>query len=239
MLLRGLIFFLCLTLCGNCQKFTDPQDQIVVIEDFIPSDIAKILMEFYKKKKTVLQVQSDNQLALIDISSCKIQKIFSDISSHILDLMESCYRISKKKYHLDHGGIYARIPGNFCSYHADNGQFHCPIHGKDQSLLRKICNGDCAGSQFVPNHTYWREYTALIYLNDDFEGGEIVFEDGPCNKIYHKVIPIKANMLILAPNGQNFYHEVHPIKKQTRYSIHLWYTSDKGHQFFLPKCVFP
>jgi hypothetical protein len=112
---------------------------------------------------------------------------------------------------------------NFPSLLADNIAFSCPIHGKDQDKLRRTCDGNCPGASFVPNHTYWREYTALLYLNDDFEGGEILFEDGPCNKLYQKIIPIKAHMLVLAPNGPHFYHEVFPIKSGKRYSLHIWY----------------
>lgn len=78
----------------------------------------------------------------------------------------------------------------------------------------------------MSNHTHWREYTALLYLNEDFEGGEILFEDGPCNRLYKKVIPIRAGMLVIAPNGKDFYHELFPIGSGKRYSLHLWYTSD-------------
>ncbi len=148
------------------------------------------------------------------------------ISSQILKVMEQTYHLAAGKYHIDHGALYARIAGNFCAYHADNVYFDCPIHGKNQSRLRVICNGECPGARLVPNHTYWREYTALLYLNEDFEGGEILFEDGPCNRLYKKVIPIRAGMLVIAPNGKNFYHEVFPIRSGKRYSLHLWYTSD-------------
>jgi hypothetical protein len=134
-----------------------------------------------------------------------------------------------KTYYLDHAGLYSRIKGNFCPYHADNITFSCPTHGKCQQELRARCPGTCLGAKFIPNHTPWRDYTALIYLNDNFEGGEISFEDGPQNKLYKKTIPIEACQLVLAPNGNHFYHEVFLIRKGTRYSLHLWYTADPRH----------
>lgn len=188
------------------------------------------MINFYKNEKKDLAVNADNQIALSSKTSYPIAKVVSQISNRILALIKERYSTSHKNYHLDHGGLYCRIPGNFCPYHADNGYFHCPVHGNNQSVLRSVCDGSCIGAGFIANHTYWREFTALLYLNEDFEGGEILFEDGPCNRIYKKVIPIKANMLILAPNGEHFYHEVFPIKKGKRYSLHLWYTSDPQHK---------
>lgn len=208
-----------------------PQDQILILEDFITPKEAETLIGFYNRTKTDLVSHLDNQLPIPSISNRLIQQILFNISNRVLELIEQSYPSSGKRYYLDHGGIYSRIKGNFCPYHADNIRFECPIHGKDQSVLRLVCDGECPGSKFVPNHTPWREYTALVYLNDNFKGGEILFEDGPCNKLYQKVIPIKANMMILAPNGRNFYHEVFPIRQGTRYSIHLWYTSDSRHRF--------
>lgn len=235
MLLVQILISICLITTSSLfglQKI-DPEDQIIVMEEFLSSQESKELIRFYNSSKKNKVVYSDNQISLCSIENKFVQKILKNISDRVLNSIQQNYPLNGKEYHLDHGGIYSRIKGNFCPYHSDNIYFECPIHGKDQSYLRMICNGKCAGSKFVPNHTSWREYTALIYLNDNFEGGEILFEDGPCNKRYQKIFSIKANMLILAPNGPDFYHEVFPIIKGTRYSIHLWYTSDPAHQLIL------
>ena len=201
-----------------------PESKIVVIDQFISSEVSQALIQYYNMEKQNLDVNSDNQIAFSSISNPHIRKLISDISDQVLTLMKQSYGIKKAKYRLDHAGLYARIPGNSCGYHADNIRFYCPIHGSDQGKLRTTCKGDCPGAQYVPNHTHLREYTALIYLNDDFQGGEILFEDGPCNKIYRKIIPIRSNLLVLAPNGKDFYHEVFQIRSGRRYSLHIWYT---------------
>lgn len=205
----------------------NPENQIIIVENFISAEIGASLIQFYNNEKKDLSERTDNQLLCLE--NPNIQKIISHISKKILKIMNQSYGLPNKKYQVDHCALYARIPGNFCVYHADNGYFDCPFHGNDQTKLRRTCPGTCFGAKFVQNHTSWREYTALLYLNEDFEGGEILFEDGPCSKLYKKIIPIKANMLIIAPNGQNFYHEVFPIKRGKRYSIHFWYTSDPKH----------
>jgi hypothetical protein len=206
-----------------------PESQIVIVDNFISTDIANVLMQYYGAKKQSLNNYSDNEFSLSSIDNPQIKKIIRDISEQVIRLMHHSYPLRGKIYQLDHAGLYSRIAPNYCPYHADNIRFECPIHGKDQQKLRTTCLGNCPGAKFVPNHTPWREYTALIYLNDEFEGGEIAFEDGPHNTQYKKTIPIRANLLVLAPNGPDFYHEVLPIRKGKRYSLHLWITSDSQH----------
>ena len=202
-----------------------PEQQIIVIDHFIPPEMARALIQYYNEKQSNLQVNTDNEIPLSSISNPEIKRMIFEIGNQVLRVMREQYPLAGRNYRIDHAGLYARIKGNYCPYHADNIYFECPIHGKDQGRLRRICSGHCPGAKFVPNHTSWREYTALIYLNDNFEGGEIAFEDGPCIHSYKKVIPIRENMLILAPNGANFYHEVYPIRSGKRYSLHLWFRS--------------
>ncbi|MBS0604564.1 MAG: 2OG-Fe(II) oxygenase [Verrucomicrobia bacterium] len=230
----SLISFLLLAICFKtaplcCAAPPHPESQIIILENFISPEAARALIQFYDAEKRNLNNSSDNELALSSIYNSYIRNIISEISSRVLQVMRQNYPLMGKNYHVDHGGLYSRIVGNYCPYHADNISFDCPIHGRNQGQLRTTCNGQCPGARFVPNHTWWREYTALIYLNEGFEGGEIAFEDGPFNRIYKKVVPIRANMLVLAPNGSNFYHEVFPIRSGKRYSLHLWYTSDPNH----------
>ena len=59
-------------------------------------------------------------------------------------------------------------------------------------------------------------YSALIYLNDDYEGGELRFEN---NKIYK----LSKNSVIFFQSGIQNRHEVLKITKGLRYTIPLWY----------------
>lgn len=205
-----------------------PESQIIIIENFITSEASKELIDFYCKEPKTLSASSDNQIVFSYSTNPHIRQMVSEISKRILEVMRRQYGF-QKNYQVDHCAMYARIRGNYCPYHSDNISFYCPIHGTDQGRLRTTCDGTCPGARYIPNHTPWREYTALLYLNDQFKGGEIAFEDGPCNKIYKKVIPIQANMLVIAPNGPDYYHEVFPMRQGTRYSMHFWYTSDAKH----------
>ena len=206
-----------------------PESKIIQIENFISPEISRELIQYYDSQKSDLNQYSDNQLEFGFSIDPRIRQIVTDIASRILSVMKDRYGLTSKPYQVDHCALYCRIPGNSCGYHADNIRFECPIHGGDQNFLRKACKGNCSGSRFVPNHTGWREYTALLYLNEDFQGGEILFEDGPFNKLYRRVIPIKRNLLVITPNGPDFYHEVFTIRSGKRYSMHFWFTSDLWH----------
>jgi hypothetical protein len=59
---------------------------------------------------------------------------------------------------------------------------------------------------------YGLAFTIVMYLNDNYEGGEIVFPD-------HNIsIKPKAGSLVMFPATSNFVHKVMPITSGNRYS---------------------
>lgn len=56
-----------------------------------------------------------------------------------------------------------------------------------------------------------RDYSFLIYLNDDFEGGNIVF---PKQQFY---LPPQKGMLVAYPGNEEYPHGVMPVTKGTRH----------------------
>ena len=75
---------------------------------------------------------------------------------------------------------------------------------------------------FAPNgDKIWRKSTdrdlsLVLYLNDDFEGGEFLFPD------LHIQVKPKPGLLVCFPSDQNYLHGVAPVKEGTRYSIVTW-----------------
>ena len=61
-----------------------------------------------------------------------------------------------------------------------------------------------------------RDLSVLIYLNDDFEGGEISFSN-----FGYKVKP-RAGLLIAFPSDHRYLHEAHLVKSGVRYAIVSW-----------------
>ena len=72
------------------------------------------------------------------------------------------------------------------------------------------------------NQYSWSGHLSLIvYLNDDFEGGELVFPQ------HNLTIKPEKGMLIAFPGNLYFHHEVKEVKSGTRKTISLW-TKFKG-----------
>jgi hypothetical protein len=74
--------------------------------------------------------------------------------------------------------------------------------------------------RWLPNHTPQREYTALVYLNDNFTGGELVFPDRDV------VIIPKPGLFVGFPSNHEFVHTVPNVLSGKRYSLPVWFTMD-------------
>jgi predicted 2-oxoglutarate/Fe(II)-dependent dioxygenase YbiX len=56
----------------------------------------------------------------------------------------------------------------------------------------------------------------VLFLNDEFEGGEFVFPD------LHIQVKPKPGLLVCFPSDQNYLHGVNSVKSGERYSIVSW-----------------
>jgi hypothetical protein len=68
------------------------------------------------------------------------------------------------------------------------------------------------------SHTHHRRVSIVYYLNEDYDGGEIVF---PRFGINYKP---KANQLLLFPSNYMYNHTVTPVKSGERYTVVSWLT---------------
>jgi predicted 2-oxoglutarate/Fe(II)-dependent dioxygenase YbiX len=65
------------------------------------------------------------------------------------------------------------------------------------------------------------EYSSILYLNDNYQGGELYFEE------IDLLIKPKVNQLVFFPSGSEFRHEVKPVLSGDRYTLASFYTTDK------------
>ena len=59
-------------------------------------------------------------------------------------------------------------------------------------------------------------WTSVIYLNDDYEGGETIVDE-------KKIIPLKGKIVTF--KGSSLLHGVNKILKGDRYTVPVWYRS--------------
>lgn len=91
-------------------------------------------------------------------------------------------------------------PGGFHPLHADNSKLDL--------------------GRWIPNHTPKRAYSTIVYLNDDFDGGEIVFP------LQSKCIKPTRGLLLGFPSGSEFPHEVLAVTRGCRYTMPIWFSRD-------------
>ena len=87
------------------------------------------------------------------------------------------------------------------------GGFH-PLHADNCKL---------EGGRWTPNHTPKRVFSIILYLNEDFDGGEIVFPSQQC-----RVKPT-TGLLLGFPSGNDYVHEVSEVTYGLRYTMPIWF----------------
>src|SRR6266481_2325689 len=89
-------------------------------------------------------------------------------------------------------------------------------HSRHADNCRQNERGD-----WVANHTPQRDVTAIYYLNDTFEGGEIVFERAQL------VVKPRRGLLLAFPSDGAHVHEVLPMRSGVRYTMPIWLTKQQ------------
>jgi hypothetical protein len=78
-----------------------------------------------------------------------------------------------------------------------------------------------------PHPFPWREFTSIIYLNDDFEGGDLCFPN------QNVVVTPTPRMLVFFSGKLEYIHEVKQITAGTRYTLSSFWTFDGA------QCIYP
>jgi len=95
-------------------------------------------------------------------------------------------------------------------YSIDNELIHEPYN------LLKYSGGEEYKQHFDGESSTGRIISAICYLNDEFEGGELEFPN-----FNFKLKPQK-NMLILFPSNFAYSHIAHPVTSGTKYALVTW-----------------
>lgn len=177
--------------------FSGSVDNIKVIEDFMPKEHVEILLDY-----------------------CKLSNNPRD------DQKEKQYRESYFQRELAKSYEY-RMRAEAISLYGHSFDRDRTVDFTDRKigvLLEE--HTDFIKSQFIdplePPAVYQKEdnwsghLSVLVYLNDDYEGGEIVFP-----KQSFKIKP-KSGMLIAFPGNKMYPHLVEPCYGNLRYTVSLW-----------------
>jgi hypothetical protein len=194
---------------------------LVIIDDFIPGPAAQDLIEAHRRWAKL--GGGDNGLSIEEISGCEPSafELAKSIVARIIALIESHFHEDVRSDLV----LITAITGTFRhTLHADNTLISCPHHGTDAEELVRL-NCQCEDIQLLPNHTSWRRFTALLYLDSDHDGGNIIFGEGPnvFGRLYRKEITVRSGLLVLSPSNELYYHRTTEVSRGTRYSMNSWF----------------
>lgn len=86
-----------------------------------------------------------------------------------------------------------------------------------------LVHADNCDSEGNPNYVDWRVYSGVVFLNDEYLGGEPFFPNfGP------RFVKPKKGKFILYPSGLDHSHGVATVVG-TRYTMPIWFTRDYNH----------
>ncbi|XP_018578753.1 prolyl 3-hydroxylase 1 [Anoplophora glabripennis] len=101
--------------------------------------------------------------------------------------------------------------------------FSHEIHADNCNLLK---DGKC---EKIPPAYTWRDYSAILYLNSEFEGGEFIFSSDQKGAQLQSVIKPKCGRTVAFSSGSENLHGVKAVKKGSRCAIGIWFTHNEKH----------
>jgi prolyl 4-hydroxylase len=92
----------------------------------------------------------------------------------------------------------------------------CQFHIVEPFNLLKYQTGEEYKAHFDGTTQTHRAFSPILYLNDDYTGGELEF-------VHHNVkIKPTAGMLAIFPSNYAYAHIAHPVLTGTKYAIVTW-----------------
>ena len=131
-----------------------------------------------------------------------------DIAGEIIDL----YR-----------NVVTNVINPFYEFEVKDSELPQLLHYGIDGHYMPHCDGESLWKPPGNESLIWRKSTdrdlsTVLFLNDDFEGGDFVFPE-----LRVRVRP-EPGMLVCFPSTHEYLHGVEPITKGTRYSIVNWMT---------------
>ena len=189
---------------------------IIEKDNFLSFDDCNILIEYQKSHSTNdhskwslenHQSNWDNRIFICDnIDDDNVRTIIESIHYRTSILCSKFY--NEEYVYTEFSNLVYWGPGMRLGAHADNYWIDDPEK---------------------PHYTSHRDYSAVLYLNEDYIGGRTFFLEDNYN-----VVP-KIGKLILFTSGKDHIHGVNEVISGSRYTMALWFTKTRDKLFKISK----
>ena len=175
--------------------YADPSN-IVIKENFVSKEH---LLEIANYCVSIKEWESQSDLGtdsihIPELIEIKSPRVFSIMQQYVDNVQYEVEYKFGRKLERTNPGIRKWLPGEYQDIHAD---------------------GETASGW--PGYNYIVDYGSIIYLNDEYEGGEIFFPK------YNIHIQPKPGTLVFFPSTNMYAHGVTEVNSGTRYtSPHFW-----------------
>ncbi|KAM9362201.1 prolyl 3-hydroxylase 1 [Symphorus nematophorus] len=151
----------------------------------------------------------------------KSARLFFDLSEKVKKTVESYFSLSTPLY-FSYSHLVCRSAID--EKQEDREDLSHPVH-VDNCLLVSEMN-ECIKEP--PAYTH-RDYSAILYLNDDFEGGDFIFTELDAKTVTAEVRP-QCGRVVGFGAGKENPHGVRAVTKGQRCAVALWFTLDPAHE---------
>jgi Rps23 Pro-64 3,4-dihydroxylase Tpa1-like proline 4-hydroxylase len=177
---------------------------LCIIPDFIPDSIIKVLLDNKSEDYSHAQIGLSEEETIKDYRKTKWLNLPPHIHQSLFDSIGIIHNLYLKPIY--NTSIKTIEPPQFLRYDISD---HYDKHNDSESYVNNKLK-----------RVMERDISLLLYLNDDYEGGELEF-----TKLQLTIKP-KKGMLITFPSYDDFEHKVHPVTKGVRYNIVSWINTE-------------
>ncbi|CAG5984671.1 unnamed protein product [Menidia menidia] len=150
----------------------------------------------------------------------KSARLFFDISEKVRKMLESYFLLNTPLY-FSYSHLVCRSAIDEKQKRDPDDLSH-PVHVDNCVLVSEI--NECVKD---PLYYTYRDYSAILYLNDDFEGGEFIFTELDAKTA--EVHP-RCGRVVGFGAGKENPHGVRAVTKGQRCAVALWFTLDPVHE---------
>ena len=180
---------ICKDIIFGCEYDSDRKEKLTVMDD--SKDNPKTDSRYDPEIRKAVGILPENPSGISAISL----KVLSDLMFHYgKDILNKFYNMDLKNSELE---ILKYSVGGHYKAHVDSRYF-CKIQNK--------------WVEFAD-----REISVILFLNEDFEGGELYFPE------FGYQIKPKTGMAIAWPSDENYFHQANSVISGTRYAVVAWY----------------
>ncbi|XP_072571869.1 prolyl 3-hydroxylase 1 isoform X1 [Paramormyrops kingsleyae] len=166
---------------------------------------------------TVLKAAKMGQEGKVPLKSAQL---YFNLSEKVRKVVESYFRLETPLY-FSYTHLVCRSA--FDDKQEGREDLSHPIHVDNCQLISEL--NDCVKEP--PAYTH-RDYSAILYLNDDFEGGDFIFTELDAKTITATVRP-RCGRVVGFGAGKENPHGVTAVTKGQRCAVALWFTLDPRH----------